>query len=360
MARPDTLFLVICPSCDAELELDAEEERRGSFICPVCGAGMAVPDAKTEEVNPATIEAGVDRPTPTRAFRRRIWLSAGFALFLILGRSIPLPGSGTIDSGGFFFTFGLFSWPTVTSSLFAFHVDPYITMAAVLVLLCAILPPLRRLRDGSSAERLRFERIIFAGTIPITFCSGVWFSVKQQWIRHPWQTDFVFDGNAMLLWGVYRALLVPAVLFPLLLVSLRPVMLDAFGLRSPLVFLLGVTIPVLVAIVIHVFDRIRAEGWLSREKSERFAEGRTVRSCETEFEAKLALWRLDEAGIEGIVRCDRAITITGTAFFWSVSKPRFPSLAIHRGLGMGGVELVVAEEDEEKAKKILAEYPPRP
>jgi preprotein translocase subunit SecY len=89
----------------------------------------------------------------SRSLARRILLTLALLAVSRIGLYIPLPG--------------LVSTALSPISVFSLGITPYLTAAGLVLLLSGLIRPLRRLRDGTEGERIRFDRAILAGVVVV-------------------------------------------------------------------------------------------------------------------------------------------------------------------------------------------------
>ncbi len=104
-----------------------------------------------------------------KEWRKRILVTVAGILLFEIGARIPLPGlhlENLLDllSRG--------SADLRRSSIFALGIMPYLSAAALMMLLSGIIPPLRRLREGGFGQRRDFDRIIMATTALSALAQG--------------------------------------------------------------------------------------------------------------------------------------------------------------------------------------------
>ncbi len=104
-----------------------------------------------------------------KEWHKRILVTVAGMLLFEIGARIPLPGlhfENLLDllSRG--------SADLRRSSIFALGIMPYLSAAALMMLLSGIIPPLRRLREGGFGQRRDFDRIIMIVTALTALAQG--------------------------------------------------------------------------------------------------------------------------------------------------------------------------------------------
>jgi len=153
----------------------------------------------------------------------------------------------------------------------------------------------------------------------------------------------------------------PGALFLGLLAALPAILTHWLGLISELSPFYGPSLLVLCAVLMETFRSVRHHGEVDRITRAAGDDARplaVVATFETELEVELARQRLGEMGIEAHANAaDRIIPLTGAVMPWEVCRPTFPSLVVHRRLGGGRAQLLIAKNEIPRASAILAEGP---
>ncbi len=140
------------------------------------------------------------------------------------------------------------------------------------------------------------------------------------------------------------------------LVLIAPLVLARFGISSRLSWLAGPSLLVIAAIGVAIQERVRVLRQRYAQTGQPAEEWVPVFEGETDLEVDLARGILERAGIPTARVSNRIIPVTGTLAFWEVSRPPYPSLAIHRRLGDGRVYAEVPAEHVQQAKSVLSSF----
>jgi preprotein translocase subunit SecY len=162
---------VLCPFCDAELQLEKKERREKRFDCPECQREIDFREdeiSEEEQREPAGGEIGFSQVfvflKQQSPLRKKIFFTLGCFVVVRIGYQILIPGidadalSAWLWQGGDFF-----GTSTLLSRIviFSLGLAPYIAGSALLLLLSGFVAPLKRLRDGSPEQQFVFDRLIY-------------------------------------------------------------------------------------------------------------------------------------------------------------------------------------------------------
>jgi preprotein translocase subunit SecY len=166
MGNPEYLFSdhIECPNCESELSLNDEEQRGSSVICPSCYFLITHENVKRTSATHSTDQKPHDNIhqlftmiTTVGPMRDKVLFTLGAISIYRIGLYIPIPGVNTHAVSELLATTGHHSG----STLFSQGIMPYVLGATIILLLSAVIPPLRRLRDGDEMQHQKFDRIIY-------------------------------------------------------------------------------------------------------------------------------------------------------------------------------------------------------
>jgi preprotein translocase subunit SecY len=167
---------IVCPNCDSELQLDDDEKKGLSLICPECK--FVITKDRIQQSAPATAEttkpegiagqvlAFFETSSPLR--NKILFTLAAIAVYRI-GLQIPIPGVNTELLSAWMKAHGRYP----LHGLFSQGITPYLFGSYFVLLLSALVPPLRRLREGNPGQHHQFDFFIYVAAL-------AW-SVTQAW-----------------------------------------------------------------------------------------------------------------------------------------------------------------------------------
>jgi preprotein translocase subunit SecY len=198
MEQPDNFpDRVVCPNCDSVLVLDDNEKKGINLTCPECK--FVITKERIKQSAPAASENAKPDGIAGRAIafvatssplRNKILIMLAAIVVYRIGLQIHIPGVNTELLSEWMKSVGHYP----VHRLFSQGIFPYLIGSACILLLSAILPPLRRLRDGNPMQQRRFDFFIYVAAL-------VW-SIQQAWGSYEQLKRVSFAGQSIVSGGM--------------------------------------------------------------------------------------------------------------------------------------------------------------